>query len=188
MVQLRVEGMGGLTSGGQCPARDEAISLQALPLSWLCLFNRDLKLCDEQGCTSSSQSCVSLPDQSQAEDSCRVEQHAWEDTLLPSSQQQSAARARVTISSASRLLMSYLAVLVSPNSELFLEVLRSLLSGSGLYPVIAWRDRGSGFCSCVWAPKQSPSFGPGDVRSWQPFWHPSQDLWHFRKILSEIFE
>lgn len=75
-----------------------------------------------------------------------------------------------------------------PKIRAFLEVteaLQSLLLGSGLYPVIAWRDRGSGLCSCVWAPKQSLSFGTGDVGSWQAFSHPSQDLWHFQ-ILHEV--
>lgn len=76
-----------------------------------------------------------------------------------------------------------------PNLRAFLEVtevLRGLLLRSSLYPVISWRDQGSGLCSCVCAPKQSPSFAPGDTGSWQSFWHPSRNSGHFQKILSEV--
>lgn len=76
-----------------------------------------------------------------------------------------------------------------PNLRAFLEVievLRGLFLGSSLYPVICWRDQGSGLCSCVCTPKQTPSLGPGDTGSWQSFWHPSHDSGHFQKILSEV--
>lgn len=60
--------------------------------------------------------------------SCKVQQlwkPSWEDDVpLPFSHQQSAARARVRISSASRLLMSSLAMLVSLTSELSWRLLK----------------------------------------------------------------
>lgn len=92
------------------------------------LSNRDLKLCNSWWCISSPQSSVSLPDCREAgsklQGSAALREPSWEDVRLPLSQQQSAARARVTISSASRLLMSSLAALVSLTSELSWRLLK----------------------------------------------------------------
>lgn len=85
--------------------------------------------------------------------SCRVEQHSrepsQEDISLPFSQQQSAARARVTISSASRLLMSSLAVLVSLTSELSWRLLK--FSGACFQAAvyILWSPEEIGALACV---------------------------------------
>lgn len=80
------------------------------------------------GASPPSQSSVFLPDWGEADSklqgSAALWEPSWEDVPLPSSQQQNAARARVTISSASRLLMSSLAVLVSLTSELSWRLLK----------------------------------------------------------------
>lgn len=178
---------------GHLNARDEALYPQALSHPWFSLSDKDVKLCNEQRCTSSPWSCASLPDRREADGKLQ----GWaafpgafpgrrlltflttaEHCQGQSHDQQCQQTPHVFFGCASL-----------PNLRAFLEVtevLRSLLSGSSLYPVIAWRDRGSGLCSCVSAPKQSPSFGLGDIRSWQPFWHPSQDSQRFQKILSEV--
>ena len=166
-------------SGRKCPARDEALYPQALSHPGLCLSKRDLKLCNDWLCTSSPPKlCRAVLPRAfpgrrpltllTTAERCQDQSHDQQCQQTP----------HVFFGCTSLInLRAFLEVT---------EVLQSLLSGSSLYPVIAWRALGSGLCSYVWAPKQSLFFGPGVTGPWQLFWHLSQDSWHFH-ILSEVF-
>lgn len=93
------------------------------------LSNRDLKSCNDWWwCISSPQISVSLPVWREADSNLQgsavLWEPSWEDVPLPFSQELNAARARVTISSASTLLMSSLAALVFLTSELSWRLLK----------------------------------------------------------------
>lgn len=92
------------------------------------LSNRDLKSCNDWWWISSPPKLRVSPDWREADSnlqgSAALWEPSWEDVPLPFSQQQSAARARVTSSSASTLLMSSLAAPVSLTSELSWRLLK----------------------------------------------------------------